>query len=111
MGDETMPKQKLIVAVETEVGCDYDDMEYCFYIYKVIDSLLTQRDFELAEECIFNHVRAKDLPEEGLTYFELTEAGEWEDVHWFKYFEITKRLGDTDTETDKNRIRENLEEG
>jgi hypothetical protein len=86
-------KNKLQVIVVTELGCKFDEGEYLLYITEIMESMIGQHDYGLIKECIENNVEEFQLSDEGATGFILQETGEWEDVHWHKYYEIAERLG------------------
>ena len=87
-----MSKNRYKVAVVTELGCSFDEGECSIYITEILEGYVGRHDFDLVFECIYNNVEANQLPEEGVTMFILKETGEWEDVHWHKYYEIEERL-------------------
>jgi len=86
-------KNVLLVSITTEPGCCFDEGEFLLAIYSIEEGWIGEEDFDLVDECVVENLSSGDLPEEGSTCFKLTETGEWEDVRWLKYYEITERLG------------------
>jgi len=83
------------VFIGTESGCDPSEGEYSLHIGGFIGALDISSiggvdDVSLIIDCIENNISDIDLPEEGTTEVVLKESGEWEDVHWHKYYIVER---------------------
>lgn len=83
------------VYLNTDSGCDPSIGEYSLHIISAtmgIDITSSVDDVQLVKDCIENNLEFSNLPEEGTTSITMTESGEWEDVHWHKYYVINRTM-------------------
>lgn len=93
--EEERVKNRLEVAVVTELGCSIAEGEYSIYITKIVAGMIGEDDFGLVREYVEEHLEELALPAEGATGFILQETGEWDGFpHWMKYYELAERIGD-----------------
>jgi hypothetical protein len=80
--------QTVTVTIFVESGCSFEDGEYD----KGLSGTILWSDLEKIEECLDNQLEEvfKTFPEDEIVEITLMEDGEWEDVHFWKYFIIKK---------------------
>jgi hypothetical protein len=87
-------KNLFVVEVYVESGCDVNDGEYSVWIDCIVHGQIDAHDYDLVWDCIADspEIDLQALPEDSGTLFILEETGEWEDVHWHKYYKVRGRL-------------------
>jgi hypothetical protein len=102
------------VVLYLDKGCSVEDDEYMIHLLSASEPLdIWQHhggdDISLITECIRNHIDEINLPEETIVVVQLQESGEWEDVHWHKYYVITGQRIATEDDLTSQRMAEGNE--
>ena len=94
---EDRPINIVTMTVFLEEGCSFDLGEYSLEMTGLIGSLSLSNKFGSGDMDLIKERVEEDLLEHGLEpgrplLITLEESGEWEDVHWHKYYKVTRRV-------------------
>ncbi len=76
------------IMIITESGCDFNESEFTLEIVEIVQGTVGENDHRLAYECVREDLEATDFPQDGGYDLTIEESGEWEDVHWHKYYKV-----------------------
>lgn len=99
---------KYLVWLMVEEGCSYDDGEYWLSIVKILHGSVGEYDFDLVDECVREDIESSDIPSGGSMLIEVSEAGEWDDVIWHKFYYVTNKDYDGQNKDPRVMLMDNL---